>query len=126
MNGSTMPPGEPNPYQPPHEPAEPPAPQLGHRDVVPMSIFMIISGAFFCVASFYVLLGQGIDSFLASYRSVGRFPLAFMIFYGCAGGLTSLFHLSYLIRGWPKQHLAGVYAIVLALGLTGLAMAIML
>ena len=111
---------EPNPYEPPHVPAEAPA-----REGVAVSVFMVVVGAFFCVASFYVLLGHGVAAFLASYRSVGRFPSAFMLFYGCAGGLTSLFHLFYLLRGWPQQHLAGVYAIVLALALAGLAVAIM-
>ena len=47
-----------------------------------------------------------------------------MIFYGCAGGLTSVFHLSYLVCRWPTQSMAGVYAIGIALGLAGFAVAI--
>ena len=125
MEGPAVESGEPNPYEPSHLPAEAPARERGQREGVPISAFMIVAGAFFCVASFYAILGHGVEALLSSYRSLGWFPVAFMVFYGCAGGLTSLFHLLYLLRGWPQQHLAGVYAIVLALALAGLTVAIM-
>ena len=86
---------------------------------------MIVVGTFFFAASFYTIFGHGFDTFLSTYRSLGRFSIAYMVFYGSAGGLTSAFHLSYLVRGWPKQSLAGVYAIGIALGLAGFAVAIM-
>lgn len=116
---------EPNPYQAPLVPAELPVPARGQRQGVLVSLVMIAVGLFFCAASFYVILGQGVDALVASYRSLGWFPVAFMAFYGSAGGLTSLFHLSYLLRGWPQQHLAGAYAIGLALLLASLAVAIL-
>lgn len=115
---------EPNPYEAPLEPA-PRVRASGQREGVGVSVFMIIAGAFFCVASFYAILGQGIGPLVANYRHLGWFPVAFMVFYGSAGGLTSLFHLGYLLRGWPQQHLAGMYAIGLALGLASVAIAIM-
>lgn len=82
---------------------------------------MILAGAFFCVASFYALFGHGFDDFLSSRRSLGRFSTLSLVFYGVAGGLTSVFHLSYLVRKWPKQPMAGIYAIGIALGFTAVA-----
>ena len=86
---------------------------------------MILVGAFFCVMSFYAVFGHGVSGFVSSYRSVGWFSVAFMVFYGFAGGLTSVFHLTYLLRGWPKQAMAGIYAIGIALGLAGTVVAVM-
>jgi len=97
----------------------------GQRRVVATSVLMIFVGAFFFAASFYAVFGRGLDVFLSSYRTLGRFSFAFMVFYGFAGALTSAFHLSYLVRGWPQQFLAGIYAIGIALVLAGFAVAIM-
>ena len=86
---------------------------------------MIIVGVIFCVASFYAVFGEGAAALISGYRSLGPFSFAFMVFYGFAGGLTSVFHLSYLVRGWPEQLLAGVYAIAIALSLAALSVAVM-
>jgi hypothetical protein len=83
---------------------------------------MIVAGAFFCVASFYSILGGGVDFLLSSYRRMGWFPFAFMVFHGMTGGFTALFHVSYLVRGRPQQSLAGMNAI--AIGLGGAAIAV--
>lgn len=115
---------ETNPYEPPYESDPPPDQEPGRRRVL-TSVLMVVVGISFCVASFFVIFGHGLDALTSTYRTLGTFPFAYMFFYGCAGGLTTLFHLSYLIRGWPQQHLAGLYAIGLALALTGLAAAIM-
>jgi hypothetical protein len=86
---------------------------------------MIFAGLFFLVSSFYVLLGSGIGPLFSAYRELGPFPFAFMFFYGVAGGFTALFHLTHLLRGWPKQHLAGIYAIAIALAAAGIAVLVM-
>lgn len=116
---------DPNPYQAPYAPAEAPRTKHGQRPGIFASLFMIAAGAFFCVASFWVILGHGVDALLANYRGIGWFPFGFMVFYGCTGGLTALLHLSYLLRGRPQQHLAGLYAIVLGILLGSAAVAVM-
>lgn len=116
---------EPNPYEPPLEPVQPQVGERDQRSGVLTSLLMIVVGAFFCVTSFYVILGHGWEALLSCYPTLGRFPVAYMVSYGFAGALTTLFHLSYLIRGWPQQHLAGLYAIVLAIGLACLAIALL-
>ena len=77
---------------------------------------MILGGAFFCVTSLYVVFGHGITAALGGYERHGPFSFAFIVFYGVTGGFTATFHLSYIIRGWPTQIMAGMYAI--GLGLT--------
>jgi hypothetical protein len=116
---------DPNPYKSPNAAEHAETEAQEERRGVAFSLFMIVVGAFFFVVSFYVVLGHGIDALLSSYHKIGRFSFAFMVFYGFVGGFTSVFHLSYLVRGWPKQHSAGMYAIAVALCLAGLAVALM-
>jgi|GEM_PF-4882744 len=86
---------------------------------------MILAGLAFCVGSFYALVGHGIFAFWNVYQEPHRFPIWFLLFYGFVSGLTSLFHILYLTRGKPQQHLAGVYAIGCAVGLTCVAIAVL-
>ena len=116
---------DPNPYQSPNSAAQPQATEQSQSRGVGTSVFFILVGLFFCLLSFYLLFGHGLDKLLSAYRSLGRFYVLFMVFYGFTGGLTAVFHLSYLFRGWPKQSLAGIYAIFIALGLVAVAAAIL-
>jgi hypothetical protein len=119
-----------NPYQSPQVPPEPRPHVSGRRENVGTSVFLILVGAFFCVMSGYVLLGGGLaanldfESFLAM-NNREEWPGAYMFFYCVAGGLTSVFHICYLLFGRPAQHWAGIWAIALAVGLTGLAFAVL-
>ncbi|MFY9254381.1 MAG: hypothetical protein WAO83_13085 [Fuerstiella sp.] len=90
-----------------------------------MSILMIVVGAFFCVASLYAVFGHGVTILLSNYSTVGWFSFAFMIFYGVAGGFTSVFHFTYIARGWPSQGVAGLYALAVGLLASALAVATM-
>jgi hypothetical protein len=113
-----------NPYQSPQAPLEtielpekrvpvdPPA------ETPYVSAFMVFAGLLFFVGSLYPLLGNGLKNFLTSYDQGSRVPCAIMIFYGFAGLLTSVFHFSYILTHWPRQHLASVYAFGIALLLT--------
>ena len=115
----------PNPYQPPA--ATPRHSRAGwrQRKGLAVSVFMIVAGLAFCFGSFFALLANGLDPLLEAYPSVGRFPIWFLIFYGFVSGLTSAFHLLYLLRGWPQQAIAGIYAIGCALGLTAITAAVL-
>ena len=95
------------------------------RDGIPVSILMIVIGAFFCVASLYAVFGHGVTALLSSYNNVGWFSFAFMVFYGATGGFASVFHFTYIVRGWPSQGVAGLYALAVGLLATVLAVAIM-
>jgi hypothetical protein len=124
-----------NPYQSPQVPPEPWPPELPshesrQRENVGTSVFFILVGAFFCVMSGYVLLGSGLAaeldarSFMAVNRR-GDWSGAYMFFYCVAGGLTSVFHICYLLFGCPAQRWAGIWAIVVSLGLTGLVFGVL-
>jgi hypothetical protein len=111
----------PNPYQSPSIATEEPVRPRDRERRPGFSVFMIAAGLFFCLVSFYTLFGHGIGAFLANYRTLGAWVFGFMNFYGFAGGFTACFHLSYLIVGRPRQHLAGIWAIAISLMLTGAA-----
>ena len=118
-----------NPYEsPPPTPDDPSAeaPQDEESNVF-TSVFLIIAGAFFCITSFYVVFGHGLESLVSAYRETqeSEFAIIFMTFYGFTGGFTCLFHLSHLILGRPKQAIAGIYAIGLAVGITSIGVVIM-
>jgi len=86
---------------------------------------MIVVGAFFCVASFYSILGGGVESLMVSYRTIGWFPFAFMTFYGVMSGFVTILHLSYLAIGRPTQSMAGMYAIAIGFVSAAVAVAVM-
>ena len=115
---------EPNPYQTPDTADRDTTAVRSQRSGAVKSVVMILVGAFFCASSLYVVLGHGLETFLHTYRTLGCFSVGFVMFYGFAGGFTSLLHFTYLVRGWPKQHLAGIYAVLVGLCLTGIAVAI--
>jgi hypothetical protein len=116
---------QPNPYQTPDAVDRDVTTERSRRSKSVRSVVMILVGAFFCASSLHVVLGHGLQSFLHAYRTLGCFSVGFVMFYGFAGGLMSLLHFTYLVRGWPKQHLAGIYAILVGLCLTGIAVAIL-
>jgi hypothetical protein len=107
-----------NPYRSPTTTDHPNASGEKHKKGIAISVFMILAGAFFCIASFFAVFSHGLDWFWRHYRSSERFWLVFTIFYGTASGLTMVLHLSYLLRGRPKQAMAGLYALAIALGTT--------
>lgn len=113
-----------NPYQSPIIPLEPRGESGGGRERVGTSVAMILVGLFFCVTSGCVVLADGFAGMEEACRREGYFFVAYGTFYCFAGGLTCVFHVCYLICGRPAQHLAGIWAIGLALGLAGLVVAV--
>jgi hypothetical protein len=109
---------DPNPYQPPQVAIAEEASQLKPRSNVSFSIFMIVAGTFFFVTSLYIVFGHGITAAITSYKRDGPFSFAYMVFYGITGGFTAMFHASYLIRKWPTQVMAGMYAIAIGVTIT--------
>ena len=107
-----------NPYKSPESTPENSTGKGAPKRRVGISLFMILGGTFFCVASFYALFGHGIEGFQIAARESGRFIPLFLIFYGTGSGLTAVFHLAFLLRGRPKQYLAGLYAFGFALLVT--------
>jgi hypothetical protein len=87
---------------------------------------MMLAGLFFCLASGHVLLVGGFAGLLDACRREGYFFAGYMTFYCLAGGLTCAFHACYIVCGRPAQHLAGIWAIGLALGLAGLVVAVLM
>ena len=116
---------DPNPYESPVASVQTTSTPNKKRRGVLFSGIMIAAGAFFCVASFYVILRSGYEVLLSSYRNIGWFAFGYMVCYGFAGLFTALFHLSYLIRGRPDQSSAGIYAILIAVGLAALMVAVL-
>lgn len=121
---TTRVPAESNPYRPPHQESSSPLDTDAKSGGTLFSVFMIVAGVFFCVASLGVVFVPGLSELPRLYKS-GWFVVTFMIFYGVLGGATALFHLSYLTTGWPTQALAGMYGIATGLVFAGLFMVIM-
>jgi hypothetical protein len=116
---------ETNPYQSPTAISRPTARAPRLRSSLALSAVMVAAGVFFASVSFYVVLAGGIGGMQQLYSGGERFAFGFMVFYGFAGAFTAVFHLLYLIRQWPAQHVAGIYALALAAMLTTLVMGLL-
>jgi hypothetical protein len=83
----------------------------------------MVIGAFFFVASSYVLFRDAIlnqGPLLGAYHNSGWLAFAYMLFYALAGLFTTVFHGAYLAVGRPPQGIAGVAALGVAALLTAM------
>ncbi len=103
-----------NPYEPPKSDAmSDVAPEA--RSNIAGSVLMVVAGALFFGSSAYFLRLIVLGRMLSRDQPTGLLLIAFFVFYGLAGLFACVFHSLYLLRGWPRQGIAGLYAIGLSL-----------
>jgi hypothetical protein len=115
----------PNPYQSPQAQSSDQNLVGSHRSNAAGSIFMFVAGLVLFALSVCPVFIAGIDWFLVPHPYVWHLPFVVVAFFVFATGFTSLFHLTYLLNGWPKQQFVGLFAIGTAIVADGCALAVL-